>query len=130
MSTRANIKVKDKNDAQLFYRHSDGYPEGALPTLKKFMRWVDKGKIRDNVEQASGWLIAIGSDEYDKYLEPDEGDDFMGWKVGAYEPATCIHGDIEYLYELNLNKLSIEVFKTDFEGNRTKKDTLYNFGKE
>jgi len=130
MSTRANIKVKDKRDQQLFYRHSDGYPESTLPTLKKFMRWVDKGKIRNNVAQASGWLISIGAGEYDKGFKPDENDDVMSWKVGAYEPATCIHGDIEYLYELNLDRMSIDIFETDFEGNRTKKDTIYNFGTE
>ena len=65
MSTRANIIIKDEHSQLIFYRHSDGYPEGALPTLNKFMDWVKAGKIRDNVDQASGWLILIGAQEYD-----------------------------------------------------------------
>lgn len=51
MSTRANIIVKDKHDTLWFYRHSDGYPEGTLPSLNKFLDMVKSGKIRDNVGQ-------------------------------------------------------------------------------
>lgn len=123
MSTRANIIIKDGSDRKLiFYRHSDRYPEGALPTLKKFMSWVKDGRIRDNAGQAAGWLILIGAEEYGsvyvgggKYMpkksltEPDPNDDMMGWKCGAYEPTTGIHGDIEYLYTLDLDEKTILV---------------------
>jgi hypothetical protein len=123
MSTRANIIIKDGSGRQLiFYRHSDGYPEGALPTLKKFMSWVKDEKIRDNVDQAAGWLILIGAEEYGeiyegggKYkpkktlTEPDPNNEFSGWNCGAYEPTTCIHGDIEYLYTLDLDEKTILV---------------------
>jgi hypothetical protein len=131
MSTRANIIIKDErfNDSLIFYRHSDGYPEGTLPTLKKFMLYVCSGKIRDNVEQSAGWLILAGAKEYQKvYMgggkyrmknditkpekEPSDPKDFSGgmeWKCGSYEPATGIHGDIEYLYTLNLTKKTILV---------------------
>lgn len=117
MSTRCNVIIKDGRDELIFYRHSDGYQEGALPTLKKFMEWVKQGKIRDNVEQASGWLIMIGAKEYEGYDNKDitqpTGDEesgwISGWKVGAYEPSTCIHGDIEYLYTLNLVDKTITV---------------------
>ena len=44
MSTRANIKVKDSYDTLWFYRHSDGYPEGAIPTIDKFMQLVAQVK--------------------------------------------------------------------------------------
>jgi len=64
MSTRAGIIVKDGYDEIHFYRHSDGYPEGTLPTLEKFLDLVKKGFIRDNASQAAGWLIMIGADEY------------------------------------------------------------------
>jgi hypothetical protein len=126
MSTRCNIIIKDNRDQLIFYRHSDGYPDGALPTLKKFMQWVADGKIRSNVEQASGWLILIGAEEYgERYekqpgspgvyvkketlTEPDIKDDGMSWKCGAYEPSVEIHGDIEYLYTLDLKNLTIRV---------------------
>lgn len=129
MSTRCNVKIIDhlgKKENLWFYRHSDGYPDGTLPTLKKFMKWVVEGKIRNNVSQASGWLILIGAEEYNvnrsfsndgkdygKPLPPKQAFNPMGkkssndWKCGAYEPTTGEHGDIEYLYKLDLTKKTI-----------------------
>lgn len=101
MSTRANIVIKDSSDQLIFYRHSDGYPEGTLPALTKFMDWLKAGAIRDNVMQAAGWLVVIGNVEYEAGSEPKENDS-MGWKVGAFEPTTEIHGDIEWLYTIDL----------------------------
>lgn len=127
MSTRANIILKDSRDKLMFYRHSDGYPEGTLPTLKTFISWVKVGKIRNNVQQSAGWLILIGANEYkttkpegwakevdptNKWkadynikIEPED------WKCGAYEPAVEMAGDIEYLYTVDLEALSISVEK-------------------
>lgn len=107
MSTRANIIIKDKWDELWFYRHSDGYPEGTLPTLNKFLKMVTEGKIRDNLTQAAGWLIVIGHEEYAKSREKYPS--LSGWKVGAYEPTTAQHGDIEFLYTVDLTKKTIEV---------------------
>lgn len=141
MSTRAQIIVKDRNGGELwFYRHSDGYPEGTLPTLQRFMEWVAGGKIRQNVEQAAGWLILIGADEYgqihtyrpeysvrdktrEELVTPGDDDGSCSWKCGAYEPCAhrYLHGDIEYLYTLNLGKLIIEVQERDYE-HETKED--------
>ena len=105
MSTRANIIIKDRHSKLWFYRHSDGYPEGTMPTLEKFLQYVKDGKIRNNVGQAAGWLIIIGHDEYGSQT-PDE-----NWEVGAYEPTTGQHGDIEYLYTIDLQALTIEVLE-------------------
>jgi len=126
MSTRANVVIKDKYDELWFYRHSDGYPEGTMPTLKKFINLVKKGKIRDNVYQASGWLIILGAEEYKHHhikrqektyedLTPEQEEEWkdkiptvpIGWKVGAFEPTTGKHGDIEYLYTIDLDKKTI-----------------------
>lgn len=105
MSTRANILIKDKYDKQMFYRHSDGYPTGQK-SLLTFMQLVKEGKLRDNVEQSSGWLIILGHEEnhYPKSYND-------GWKVGAYEPCSDIHGDIEFYYELDLEKMEIRVYR-------------------
>lgn len=67
MSTRANIIIKESysyNDEKgkeinvtnqlFFYRHSDGYPDGAMPTLNIFMEWLKSGKIRTDLQQATG----------------------------------------------------------------------------
>ncbi len=122
MSTRANIILKEGNEQLWFYRHSDGYPDGTLPTLNIFMDWLKTGKIRNNLSQGAGWLIALGAMEYNTLpsfkTQPDR--DFGGraikgstdiesiespkdWKVGAYEPTTGEHGDIEWLYTIDLD---------------------------
>jgi hypothetical protein len=138
MSTRCNIIIKDEyGDQLIFYRHSDGYPRGALPTLKQFMQWVKDEHIRDNVNQASGWLILIGAKENEmEYLgngkhqkkksltEPNPKDDFSGWQCGAYEPTSCIHGDIEYLYTLDLNKQTILVQRANNWDEKLKTKTI------
>ena len=68
MSTRAGIIVTDGSDSIHFYRHSDGYPKGTMPTLRQFLNLVKKGLIRNNVSQASGWLILIGAKSYNYEL--------------------------------------------------------------
>ena len=107
MSTRANVIIIDKfGDELIFYRHSDGYPDGTLPTLNEFLDLVKSGTIRDNVEQASGHLILIGNKEYGKNT-------IDHWKVGAYEPSVGIHGDIEYLYVIDLEQKKIFIDNKD-----------------
>ena len=93
MSTRCNILLKDKSGAELwFYRHYDGYPDNIMPDLKRFMGWVKNGHLRDNVNQAGGWIIAMGLPPLD----------------GHYEPTTEQHGDINWLYTLDLGAKTIE----------------------
>ncbi len=115
MSTRANIKLVDSNKDELwFYRHSDGYPEETMPLLEKFLKLVEEGKIRDNVGQAAGWLIMFGAKEYETnhkgekhdITEPND-NAYDGWKVGAIEPTTGEHGDIDYLYTIDLEHKTI-----------------------
>lgn len=126
MSTRANILIKDEDSQLWFYRHSDGYPSVTLPQLKKFMRWVKSKRIRDNVGQAAGWLIVLGNEEYrgpksrldyGSTFEPNHTlNSVGGWKVGAFEPTTDQHGDIEYLYTLDLTKPSEILCKNIYNG--------------
>jgi hypothetical protein len=118
MSTRASILIKDEFSEQWFYRHSDGYPDGTLPTLRRFMDYVKTGAIRDNTSQAAGWLIIIGFQEYAdgecgrssqnthvRHIAP--ADSSMGWKAGAYEPADGPNDWGAYEYELDLDKKRI-----------------------
>jgi len=122
MSTRANIVIKDKQDKLFFYRHSDGYPGGAMPILKHFMDWLRDGKIRGNVGQSAGWLVILGAMEYASIptysLEPTKYTRSYGdvnsinspvdWKCGAIEPTIGIHGDIEYLYVIDVDTKTLE----------------------
>ena len=103
MSTRCNVVIKDSyGDELIFYRHSDGYPEGVKESLNTFLNMVKQGLIRDNAVQSAGHLILIGHEEYNKFKNGS-----MGWKVGAYEPTTRIHDDIEFLYTIDLEKKTI-----------------------
>jgi len=132
MSTRCNVVIDDGNEQLYFYRHSDGYPECTAESLKRFLRWLLAGKIRGNAGQASGWLILLGAAEY-QTVPPNLFIDHKGaprwdrdntladaalerfepeyWKCGAYEPTTGIHGDIQYLYVIDLTKKQISCHK-------------------
>lgn len=107
MSTRACVVVKDDHDHLVFYRHSDGYPRGVFPTLSAFIESLKKGCIRDNVTQSAGWLIHLGSIEYNTFGLPKSKENSRGWKVGAYEPTPDIHSDIEYLYVIDLSQREV-----------------------
>ena len=144
MSTRAQVIIKDEfGDELRFYRHSDGYPEGIMPSLEKFLCWVKEGKIKDNVEQAAGWLILIGAEEYrqrydgtlkESVTQPSEDYKISGGKCGAFEPCPCrsLHGDIAYLYEINLHEKSIrEVPSNEWSkyNNHEENNCVYYTGK-
>lgn len=137
MSTRANIIIKEGKDFLIFYRHSDGYPEGTLPSLKKFVDLVAYGPLRDNLQQSAGWLIVIGALEYaslPKVTNADEDGspkdwesiEIKDWKVGAYEPTTGIHGDIEHLYVIDLEKRSIDEIEIPEKNNWKSQKVIAN----
>lgn len=96
MSTRCNVIIKDDYTTLYFYRHSDGYPDCTLESLKEFVKGYTEKRLRLDAMQSAGWLIIHGQLEYGT-LPTD-------WKVGAYEPTSDTHGDIEYLYTIDLDK--------------------------
>ncbi len=77
----------------------------------EFLDYVKKGLIRDNAGQASGWLIVLGHNEYDVPDEPVG--DLIRWKVGAFEPADGIPGDVEFLYHVNLQEEYVRYLHLD-----------------
>ena len=148
MSTRSQIKIVDNSGSELwFYRHSDGYPGGNLPVLREFVGMIKEGLIRNNVEQSAGWLIIAGAKEYAYNLLPDTPANkeldwgarmekankipikkiapikgLMGWKVGAYEPCPCkeLRGDVEWLYEVNVETKEIKISTVGSDNKLTK----------
>lgn len=114
MSTRCNIVVTDAGGDKLyFYKHSDGYPSGILPILRRFLKLLKEGKIRDNVGQASGWLVRMGVDAQKRFLRDMRKKGYsMGlytWQATDIEPTTCVHSDIAFLYTVDLGKKEIRV---------------------
>ena len=102
MGTRCNIKVTDGQDELCFYRHWHGYPSAVLPSLKPLMEKLTEGKLRTNVGQFAGWITILGHEQAGK---PELG---KGWKCGDYEPTTGEHGDIEYLYTIDLTNKTLD----------------------
>lgn len=110
MSTRANIIIKDEYCTLYFYRHSDGYPSCTFEDLKGFVKDYTTNHFRLDAGQSAGHLILRGHAEYktDGLLDNDS----MSWKVGSYEPTDQIHGDVEYVYTINLIKRTLSYGKT------------------
>lgn len=66
----------------------------------------------------------------DRWIE--QKDKGYGWKVGAYEPTSCIHSDVEYIYVVNLETKRIEYINGyDFTTDDVNKlvESSYNSGK-
>jgi len=130
MSTRCQIEFvcnsksegKKRVESILIYRHSDGYPEGVIPDLKKFLKWLG-GRIED-IEYASASFIYWSKRRFEElYYNYDfkmVGDKFkqIGNKKKWSDPQDfnstlligfgicekdCFHGDIEYFYQVITN---------------------------
>ena len=116
MSTRCNVVVKDGYQELWFYRHHDGYPESILPDLEPVMQKLRYGKLRDNASQFAGWLIVKGNEDYytSTSMSGWQSENFgwrkaHHWKVGNYEPTTKQHGDVDFVYEIDLTSKNLEV---------------------
>ena len=114
MGTRANVIIKDDQTTLYFYRHSDGYPKHTGESLSDFVLGYKFENMRNNALQSAGWLILKGHFEYlnggeaTSMAQPRMGNSFKDeWKVGAYEPTSALHGDVEYIYVIDLEKMTL-----------------------
>lgn len=101
----------DAHETLYFYRHSDGYLEGAGESLREFIQGYAQG-MRLNAGQSAGWLIIQGANEYGLKARPDGNDRFSGWKVGAYEPSSGLASDAEYVYVIDLVAKKLKAYST------------------
>lgn len=105
MSTRANYIFKSgRKTLATFYIHHDGYPEGAAEYFHKALIY-DNGKINSP----------------DAFLRANDACEI-----------SCIHGDIEYLYEFDIPTQKLKVFKIYFTEAGNEKslyivDDIYTF---
>lgn len=98
MSTRCNIKVFDNNHEVMLYHHCDGYPEYVGKNL--FEKFGEKLKNKD---------CYLYVDDIVNGLIKDKEDDGYEWTTG-------LHGDIEYLYEIDLINRELRCFPIDWTG--------------
>lgn len=114
MSTRSQIKVKGSE--VMIYKHSDGYPEGVIPVLKPILeRFVaERGNEPDYALAQIMRAFARHDEEYRKKRLEEAEDEIVknmykqprmtGWGLD-----TVRHGDIEYLYKVDLEERVIYV---------------------
>jgi hypothetical protein len=118
MSTRCQIGIYKTGDcpidqpASLVYKHSDGYPEGVLPLLEPFLARFAAARRLEDTEYLVAWLLfefmldhRKWSDKYKK-KNPSTGDtySFTGFGICGDK---AIHGDIEYYYRVDPDKVQI-----------------------
>lgn len=118
MSTRCNIQVQN-SDGTIYecmvYRHSDGYPESVLPFLEPFVNTFKTERGCDPEYFVAQFLRHAMIDEckeadkddfYKKFPDAHPSKSYLGWGV-----CTELHGDIEYLYTVDLVKGKVKVKK-------------------
>lgn len=104
MATRANIKIIGSNETVYLYKHNDGYPDGLGNDLKQFI--TDYGYFSYNYYPFTYKLLKTYPD---------------------IKETNSIHGDISYLYVINLRKKTLECFKCQYEyGEFPKYTRTYN----
>lgn len=107
MSTRCQIKLRTEDETVntiYIYKHSDGYPEGVLPTLVPLVNEFMKSRGWDGAYLLCQIIRAFALEDYKAFTaQPDvykykiEGSyRFLGWGLDTIQ-----HGDIDYLYEID-----------------------------
>lgn len=144
MSTRSQIEFVQKReweedgeeksrwDRILTYKHHDGYPEGTVPVLREYYNWSTRTQDLEyfvatwfywNKRRSEKWHLDEGYSE-----EPDE-DDFevpreeTGFGVC---PGERLHGDIEYLWIVDITNETIHMYDTGIRDAETVTEVLEN----
>lgn len=123
ISTRSQILfVGDRDDNQLLtYKHSDGYPSGVIPLLRRYYHWMPR--TNDFEYFTATWFYYVKRRYEKHFLEDGTGyaadtqalpmeTDELGHNHGAaLNYGVCadntIHGDIEHLYVVHLSTETI-----------------------
>lgn len=96
MSTRASVVIKDDMDMLFFYQHSDGYPSGLGEWLSKFLLTEEAKTHQGDIEYFSAAVIMHCNNDYERTKYPD------------LVPAVSVHGDEQYQYIIDCDKLIME----------------------
>lgn len=101
MGTRCNVKINDKENTIWIYRHWDGYPNCTGAELKTILEETKP----ENANRLAELLTTILKDDY-RYTNSQ-------------------HGDIEYLYEINISENEIEMRTTHLDFVLNEKEDKY-----
>lgn len=103
MSTRANIVLEEMGNHLWLYHHFDGYPSYLGENLMKFMSTKHK-KDYANIHDIANELFKDKDDT-------------------GFELTSQRHGDIEYMYIINIENRTIECIEAGF-GTEYKDESL------
>jgi len=95
MSTRCCVVVKDKWDKFTLYHHHDGYPEGVGADLKSYIERIKENDWSVDAERFANVLIKNESER-------------TGFNDNEFEITMRLHGDIEYLYEVDCQTMTLK----------------------
>lgn len=98
MSTRTQIKVK--GSPVYIYKHHDGYPDYILKVLQPMLKKHLEERGNDIEYAVANIMKVFAIEEYDLFKEQ---------KMAGYGVGIELHGDIDYLYLVDLNEKSIIV---------------------
>lgn len=99
MSTRTNIVIKWGRERIVLYHHHDGYPEGVGADLKLM---VQKNYLNSKYQSMLPFYVAnrLVKNNY-------------GMNDGEYEVTSNLHGDVEYIYEIDCKKKTVTCYGCD-----------------
>lgn len=92
--TRCNIVVNDSTDTLYIYHHCDGYPKGVGQQLIKYLQCNTPLRAQDVLD---GLVFMYGEE---------------------YEETSSVHGDIEYLYTIDIRNDRISLKCDDVYANK------------
>ena len=118
MSTRCQIgfyESKDQKNSEfeaLIYKHSDGYPDGVLPTLVPMCQVFEERRGMTDTEYLAAWVLASFISFHIKqgrklskelrFIKNRDGIDCLGFGI-----CKGFHGDIEYFYKVSPNLIQV-----------------------
>lgn len=96
MSTRCNIIIKERYFNNIYlYHHTDGNPGGVGSVLYELCKKCNEKGCCINGPMLANRLVKKGVVLVDRDGKVVDTDD-------RYEITSCIHGDIDYLYEIRI----------------------------
>jgi len=116
MSTRCQINVWDGYVVYSIYRHSDGYPEGVINDIKIFMEnYHDPYGM---LHGADYWLMNFAfycklSSIFHEVITKTK-ENWFEYNFGICN-SECKHGDLEYIYWIDLKNKQVRIMKYDWE---------------
>lgn len=127
MSTRCQILFRTKDAELLTYKHHDGYPDGTIPLLRRYYRWMPRHELE---YFTATWFYYVKRRYEKTFLEnrdraaadrhtlPME-TQALGRNHGvALSYGICadgrLHGDIEHVYVVDLGREVVAHYSIGF----------------